>query len=309
MKFDRVYKLKEVAEFLDRPFIGSSEHIISGINEIHRVEKGDLVFVDHSKYYDKALNSLATTILIDEKVDFPKGKALIISDSPFDDYNKLANHFSPFIIQEKLISESAEVHESAIIYPNVFIGKNVKIGSESVIYSGASILDNTIIENNVIVGPNTVVGHSAFYYKRKTDGYYRMHTCGGVHLKNNVELGALCTIDSGVSSLTIIGEGSKLDNHVHIGHDTIIGKNCLFAAGVGIAGCVIIEDDVTLWGQVGCASNVTIGQGAVVLAQSGISKSIVGNKTYFGSPCGEVKSKFREISALKKLPELLQKLT
>ena len=309
MKLDRVYKLKEIAEFLDCAFIGSPEHIISGINEIHKVAKGDLVFVDHPKYYDKALKSLATTILIDKKVDFPQDKALIISNAPFDDYNKLANHFSPFIMQEKLINDTAEIHESAIIYPNVFIGNNVKIGSESVIYSGVSILDNTIIENNVIVGPNSVVGHSAFYYKRKTDGYCRMQTCGGVHLKNNVELGALCTIDSGVSSLTIIGEGSKLDNHVHIGHDTIIGKNCLFAAGVGIAGCVVIEDNVTLWGQVGCASNVTIGQGAVVLAQSGISKSLLGNKTYFGTPCGEVKSKFREISALKKLPKLLQKLT
>jgi UDP-3-O-[3-hydroxymyristoyl] glucosamine N-acyltransferase len=107
--------------------------------------------------------------------------------------------------------------------------------------------------------------------------------------------------------VTRIGEGTKIDNQVHIGHDTVIGKHCLLAANVGLAGCVSIEDNVTLWGQVGCASDITIGSHAVVLAQSGISKDLEGNKTYFGSPCSEVKEKFREMAALRQLPHLLQK--
>lgn len=308
MKFKKAHTVKEIADLLGCKFVGAPEHVISGINEIHKVENGDLVFVDHSKYYAKALKSAATTVLIDQEVECPEGKALIISNAPFDDYNKLARHFSPFVPQKEAINEGAEIHESAIIYPNVFIGKNVKIGAGSIIYAGVTVGDNTSIDTNVIVGPNTVIGHSAFYYKKKSTGYDRMHTCGGVHLKDNVEIGALCTIDAGVSGITIIGEGTKIDNQVQIGHDTVVGKNCLMAANVGVAGCVIVKDNVTLWGQVGCASDIVIGEGAVVLAQSGVGKDLVGGKTYFGSPCSEAKSKLREMAALRKLPEILENL-
>ena len=308
MKFKQAYTVKEIAELIDCAFIGDENHSVKGLNEIHRVEAGDLMFVDHPKYYEKALKSAATTILIDQKVECPEGKALIISEKPFDDYNKLARHFSPFVPQQSQVGENSSIDESALIYPNVFIGHNVSIGKNVIIYAGAVIGDNTIIEENVVVGPNTVLGHYAFYYKKKPTGFDRMHSCGGVHLKKGVEIGALCTIDAGVSAMTVIGEGTKIDNQVHIGHDTIVGKNCLMAANVGLAGCVIVEDNVTLWGQVGCASDVVIGEGATVLAQSGIGKSLTAGKTYFGSPCGDVRTKFREVAAIKKLPEILEKL-
>ena len=105
-----------------------------------------------------------------------------------------------------------------------------------------------------------------------------------------------------------IGKGTKIDNQVHIGHDTKIGENCLFAAGVGIAGCATIMNNVILWGQVGCASNIVVGEAAVVLAQSGIAKSLEGGKTYFGSPCAEAKEKFREMVALRQLPKFMNDL-
>ena len=190
----------------------------------------------------------------------------------------------------------------------MFIGNNVIIGKNSRIMPGAVILDRTIIGDNVLIGPNTTLGHNAFYYKRKPEGYDRMHSCGYVHIKDGVEIGANCTIDAGVTGNTEIGEGTKLDNMVHIGHDTVVGKHCLMAANVGVAGCVTIEDKVILWGQVGCASDVVLGEGAIVLAQSGIAKSLEPGKTYFGSPCGEVRVKFRELAAMKRLPELLEKL-
>ncbi len=308
MKLEPSVTLVELAEFLSCEYVGSPDHEISGINEIHMVEKGDLVFVDHPKYYQKALNSAATTILIDQKVDCPEGKALLISSAPFDDFNRLTRHFSPFKPQHTAIGQDSQVDPSALIYPNVFIGNNVKIGKNVIIYPGACIMDNSQLDDNVVIGPNTVIGHYAFYYKKKPSGFDRMYTCGGVHLHKGVEIGALCTIDSGVTGITTIGEGTKIDNQVHIGHDTIIGKHCLMAANVGLAGCVRIEDKVTLWGQVGCASDVTIGEGAIILAQSGIAKSLEGGKTYFGSPCSEVKEKFRELAALRRLPQILDKL-
>ena len=231
-----------------------------------------------------------------------------ISQAPFDDYNRLTRHFSPYRPQNTSIGEDSFVDGTALIYPNVFIGHNVKIGANVIIYPGVCIMDNTTIEENVIIGANSVIGHYAFYYKKKPSGYERMHTVGGVHIHKNVEIGALCTIDAGVSGITTVGEGTKLDDQVHIGHDTTIGKDCLMAANVGLAGCVRVMDKVVLWGQVGCASDVTLGEGAIVLAQSGISKSLEGGKTYFGSPCAEVKEKFREMAALRRLPGILEKL-
>jgi UDP-3-O-[3-hydroxymyristoyl] glucosamine N-acyltransferase len=308
MKFYRPHTLREIASIINRPFVGNDDHLVVGINEIHRVIAGDLVFVDHPKYYDKALSSNATTILIDKEVDCPEGKALIISPTPFDDFNALTRHFVPEKRLNATIGENCLIAESAIIYPGAVIGNDVKIGANTVILPGAVIGDRTEIGEEVIIGPNTVLGHSAFYYKRKPEGYNRMYTCGNVVIEDRVEIGALCTIDAGVTADTRIGEGTKIDNQVHVGHDTIIGKNCLLAANVGLAGCVVVQDRVTLWGQVGCASDVTIGEGAIILAQSGIAKSLEGGKTYFGSPCGEVKMKFRELAALRKLPSILEQL-
>ncbi len=308
MKLNTPHTLKEIADLIKCEFVGDPNHVVTGINEIHVVVPGDLVFVDHPKYYQKALNSAATTILIDQKVECPEGKGLIISKTPFDDFNRLTRHFSPFKPQSQAIGEDTVIDESAMIYPNVFIGHRVKIGKNVTLHAGVCIMDDCILEDNVIVGPNTVIGHYAFYYKKKPTGFDRMHTCGGVHLHKNVEIGALCTIDAGVTGMTTIGEGTKIDNHVQIGHDTVVGKHCLMAAHVGVAGCVRIMDRVTLWGQVGCASDITIGEGAIVLAQSGVGKDLEGGKSYFGSPCVEAKEKFREMVALKKLPQILDQL-
>ncbi len=308
MKLPRPYRLAEVAEFLNCNYLGDPNHLITGINEIHMVENGDLVFVDHPKYYDKALNSAATTIIIDKEVSCPDGKGLLISATPFDDFNKLTLHFSPLKHVLDGDDSAAQIDSSAIIYPNVHVGQNVVIGRNVVIYSGTFIADRTVIEDNAIIGPNTVIGFNAFYYKKKADGYHRMHTCGAVHIEQNVEIGALCTIDAGVTGVTKIGKGTKIDNQVHIGHDTQIGEDCLLAANVGIAGCAKIQNRVILWGQVGVASDLTIGEGAVILAQSGVSKDLEGNKTYFGSPCGEVREKFRELASLRKLPQLIDKI-
>ncbi|MFT5184371.1 MAG: UDP-3-O-[3-hydroxymyristoyl] glucosamine N-acyltransferase [Flavobacteriales bacterium] len=300
--------LSELAAMLGCSFVGDANHIVSGINEIHRVKKGDLVFVDHEKYYEKALNSAATTILIDKEVDCPKGKGLLVSESPFNDFNKLTRHFSPFNPWTSELGVDRKIGEGTKLFPNVNVGLNVTIGKDCVIHAGVVIHDNTIIGDRVVVHANTVLGADAFYYQKKEGSYSRMHTCGRVVVHDDVEIGALCTIDKGVSSDTVIGSGTKMDNHVHIGHDTIIGSNCLFAAQVGIAGCVIVEDDVVLWGQVGVVSDIRLGKGAVVLGQSGLMHDLEPGKTYLGSPATEARQKWREMGMIRKLPQLIEKL-
>ena len=308
MQFRRSYTLKELAQLLGLKFVGDDNHIVTGLNEIHRVEAGDLVFVDHPKYYDKALGSKATTILIDKEVACPEGKGLLISSQPFKDYNKLVNIMAAQVYSAVNHAVSAKIGEGSVILPGVYIGENVVIGKNCLIHPNVVLYNNTIIGDNVIIHSGSVIGADAFYYKRSSSGFEKFTSCGNVVIGDNVEIGALCTIDRGVSSSTRIGNGTKLDNHVQIGHDTVVGINCLMASHVGVAGVVNIEDHVTLWGQVGVPSNVTIGKGAVVLGQSGLMKSVSGGSTYFGSPAVESREKLKELALVRKLPELIARL-
>ncbi|GIZ15416.1 UDP-3-O-(3-hydroxymyristoyl)glucosamine N-acyltransferase [Capnocytophaga catalasegens] len=301
MKFIQPYTLEQIATIINSKYVGNSNFPVLGMNEIHVVEEGDIVFVDHPKYYDKALQSRATIILINKEVECPTGKALLISDDPFRDFNKLTDFFKPFQEAQTNIAPSAVIGKNTIIQPNVFIGNNVKIGSNCLIHAGVTIYDDCIIGDNVTIHSGTILGADAFYYKKRPEGFDKLKSGGRVVIQNNVDLGALCTIDRGVTNDTTIGQGTKIDNQVHVGHDTVIGKKCLIASQVGIAGCVIIEDEVTIWGQVGITSGITIGEKAVILAQSGISKSLEARKTYFGYPAEEARKKYKEMGAIRAL--------
>ena len=308
MKFPKTYPLNEIASIIGCEFVGDPNFPVTGMNEIHVVENGDIVFVDHPKYYDKALQSEATIVLINKNVDCPTGKALLISDDPFRDFNKLTNYFKPFKSSNSSISTSAKIGEGSVIQPNTFVGNNVTIGKNCLIHSNVSIYDHTVIGDNVIIHAGTILGADAFYYKKRESGFDQLISGGRVVIQNNVGIGALCTIDKGVTGDTVIGEGTKIDNQVHVGHDTVIGKKCLIASQTGIAGCVIIEDEVTLWGQVGTTSGITIGAKAVVLGQTGVTKSIEGGKSYFGTPVEESREKLKQLANIKKIPDLIQKL-
>lgn len=303
MKFPRIYSLKEIAEIIDSKFIGDADFPIYGINEIHVVEKGDIVFVDHPKYYDKALQSDATVILINKEVECPEGKALLISDDPFRDFVKIGQFFNPFQSSNNSISPSAIIGKGSHIQPGAFIGNNVEIGMNCLIHANVSIGDNCIIGNNVVIHSGTVLGGDGFYYKKRESGFDKLKSVGNVVIEDNVEIGANCTIDRGVTASTTIGEGSKLDNLIQIGHDTLIGKKCLIASQVGIAGCVIIGNDVTLWGQVGIKSGITIADNVVVMAQSGIGHNLEQGKSYFGSPADEARTMYKKMAASQILVE------
>ena len=308
MKFPKVHSLEEIANLLNCKFVGDKNFPVLGMNEIHVVEPGDIVFVDHPKYYDKALQSAATIVLINKKVDCPEGKALLISDDPFRDFNTLTKHFRPFQATTVSIALSATIGEGTVIQPNCFIGNNVTIGKNCLIHPNVTIYDHTVIGDNVMIHARTILGADAFYYKKRPDGFDQLISGGRVVIENNVGIGALCTIDKGVTGDTTIGEGTKLDNQVHVGHDTVIGKKCLIASQTGIAGCVIIEDEVTIWGQVGTTSGITIGAKAVVMGQTGVTKSVEGGKSYFGTPIEESREKLKQLANIKKIPEILTKL-
>ncbi len=308
MKLTKDLTLAQIAEMINAEFTGQPETIISGLNEIHMVEPGDLTFVDHPKYYKKALCSLANTIIINKKISAPDGKALLFSEDPFKDYVFLVKHFRKFEQCYSSISENAKIGENSIIQPGAFIGNHVSIGKNCIIHANVSIYDHCVIGNNVIIHANSVIGADAYYFKRRPDYYDKLESCGSVVIENDVEIGALCSIDIGVSGETRIGQGTKLDNHVQVGHDTYIGKNCLIGSQCAIAGVTIIEDDVILWSRVAVNKDLVIGKGAIVLATSAVDKSLEGGKQYFGVPAIEARERWKEIAALRQLPDVIKRL-
>lgn len=311
MRFDNPVPVTTIAQLIGAELTGNIDGLVTGINEIHKVEKGDLVFVDHPKYYDKCINSAATFIIINKQADCPEGKALLIVADPFEAYLKIVNFYRPFAPSFKVFGESSSAGDGAVILPGAYVGNHVTIGKNCIIHPNVTILDHCIIGDNVIIQAGTTIGSDAFYYNKKTNRdvhYKKMNSCGRVIIENDVEIGANCTIDRGVSHDTIVGAGTKLDNLVHIGHDTIIGKNCLFAAQVGIAGATIIEDNVILWGQVGVNKTLTVGKDAIVYAQSGVKDSIAGGKVYFGSPVEDAREKMKEFVWIKRIPQLWEKV-
>lgn len=311
MKLNAPVPVRWVAEFIHAELSGDAGLQATGINEIHKVSPGDISFVDTEKYYQACLRSPASIILINKKVECPEGKALLVCEDPFSAYVSLVLHFRPVEPSDKMISDSAVIGKGTVIQPGVFIGHHVRIGENCFIHPHVTIYDHCIIGNHVIIHSGTVIGADAYYYKRRPQReaqYDKLESCGRAIIHDQVEIGANCTIDKGVSGDTIIGLGTKLDNMVHVGHGTVIGKNCLLVAQTGIAGKVHIEDEVIIWGQAGVAKDLTIGKGAVILAQSGVHHDMEGGKTYLGSPAMDARIKRREFIWIQRIPELWEKL-
>lgn len=300
MTFKSPQTLKTIAELIGAKYVGDENFQIFGTNEIHRVKKGEIVFVNHPKYYDKALHSEATIILIDKEVACPEGKALLVSDDPFRDFNKINDHFTGIQTFETT-GNNLSVGEYCKIHPSVIIGNDVKIGDNCMIFPNVVIGDRTVIGNNCIIQAGTVLGGDAFYYNKNAEGYRKMLSVGNVILEDDVEIGVNCCIDRGVTDSTIIKKGSKLDNLIQIGHDTVLGERTLVASGAMIAGCCIIEDDVQVWGQVGMASGKRVGKGAVLLGKTGVNRDLEGGKTYFGSLAEEFREYLKKEVKLKNL--------
>lgn len=305
MKIEKT-SLKQIAELVGASIVGNPDFPVTGLNEIHKVELGDITFVDHPKYYAKALNSAASVVLINKEVDCPEGKALLLHNDPFDAFIRIMRHFRPFEPQSQSVSPSATIGEGTLIMPGAFVGHHTVIGKNCVIHPNVTIYDHCVIGDNVVIHSGSVIGADGYYFQRRNEGYKKFESFGRVVIGDDVEIGALCSIDKGVTSDTYINNGTKLDNHCQVGHDSYIGRNCLIGSHAAIAGVTRIEDDVILWGRVCVNKDLVIGEGAVVLATSAVDKSIEPGKAVFGVPAQEVKKQWREQAALRQLPDFLR---
>lgn len=308
MKFKDSITAKQIADWTNSEVIGDGAAYVLGLNEIHNVAHGDLTFVDHEKYYEFTLKSKASFVLINKRIEAPIGKTLLYNANPFLAYNYLAERFKPELRSTNAIALSAKIGEGSFVYPNTYIGENVRIGTNCIIHPNVTIYPYTEIGDNVIIHANTTIGSDAFYYKKQTTHYDKMHSAGKVVLENDVEIGAGCTIDAGVSSDTVVGKGTKIDDQVHIGHDVKIGVHCIIAGQVGIAGNTKVGNWVVLYGKVAVNKNIEIGDRAVVMATTAVAKSLAAGKTYIGIPAEEARTFARQYAIIKKLPDLWEKL-
>lgn len=308
MKLKQPLSVKDLAATYNAKLIGDETILVGSVNEIHKLTPDSITFVDHPKYYQKVLQSIASVIIINSEQPCPSGKALLVVKEPFEIYNQIALAAQPFVPATAAIAESATIGANTIIQPNVFIGENVVIGSNCIIHPNTTIYNNAVLGDNVIIHANTTIGSDAFYFNQKDGVYRKMHSIGRAIIQDNVEIGSSCSIDAGVSGDTIIGKGSKLDSQVHIGHGVVVGENCLFAAQVAVAGKTTIGNGVILYGKVGISKDLKIGDNVVMLASSNTDKDLEADNVYYGSPAILARDKWKEMVYTRQLPKVWHKI-
>ena len=308
MKFPEPIPISEIANMIGAKLYGDKTMVATGINEIHKVEKGDITFSDLEKYFNKALTSEASFVILNEAVEVPEGKAILVCDEPFKAYDSIVKRFRPYRSMMQSIDPTAKIHPSAVIEHNVSIGAHSVIGKDTVVETGVVIRDHCYIGERCIIQSGAMIGTDAFYFKRHDRMFTKWTTGGRVVIGDDVYIGANCTVNKGVSGDTVIGDGTKLDCLIHVGHGAVIGRHCLLAAQVGVAGKTIIGDHCVIYGQVGIAQNLVIGEGVTILAKAGVAKSLEPNKIYFGIPAAEAKEKYKELASLRVLPQVLKDL-
>lgn len=206
------------------------------------------------------------------------------------------------------IGQHSRVGDGSTVDAGVRIGNHVSIGNNCRIHPNAVIYDNTVIGDNVIIHSGAIIGADGFGYKYRDNQHVKVPHVGNVVIDNNVEIGANTCIDRGALGSTRIGLGSKIDNLVQLGHNNVVGRNVIICGQCGISGSCTIEDGAILAGSVGVADHVKIGTRAVVMARSGVSQDVEPGTQVWGSPAKDRKVAWRELAALAKLPELMQKI-
>jgi len=331
-KTKRTVSLKELATQVNAEFSGDGATEISGVAPIDSAGPGDITFVANEKYLKFLAATRASAVVLDK--DTPCDRlASLRHDNPYLTFARIIDilypgqpevnagiHASAVVEPDSDIAASAgigplchirggvTIGENTRLVSSVFVGRDATIGKNCLFYPGVRIMDGTTIGDNAIVHSSTVIGSDGFGFAESETGLKKIKQIGWVEIENDVEIGANVTIDRGALGPTRIGQGTKIDNLVHIAHNVEIGRHCILVAQVGISGSTKIGDGVVMGGQVGLVGHIEIGDGVRVGAQSGVSKSVAAGKTVFGSPARDIMETKRIEAALRRLPELLKRV-
>ena len=328
-----MYTIAQIAETVNGKIDGNPELAIKGVCDLTNGAIYHLSYIASEKYEDLIHKSKTTAILVGNNFTIDRGaKTLIYVENPAISFIDVIHLFHP---KESPIEQ---IHSSAIIPPTVemgenihmapyvvceenikigdgvrigagtCIGRNTTINNGSHIYSNVNIYHDVEIGKNCIIDSGSVIGADGFGLVKDNNSHHKMPHIGGVVIEDNVWIGSNCCIDRGTLNNTIIGEGSKLDNLIHIAHNVQIGKNCVLAGQVGIAGSSVLEDNVTLAGQVGIVGHLTMGKGSIVAAKSAVYQSIGSDSFVSGIPARNHKDRLRQDVAVNQLPNILNRI-
>lgn len=328
-----MFTISQIAETVNGIINGNPDLSILGVCDLKNSSANHLSYIESDKYKEFFHQSKASAMLVSKDFSVDRNeKTLIHVENPAISFIEVVHLFHP----QELPSE--QIHSSAIISPTAKIGKNVHIAAHVVleenvcigdgvrICAGAFIGENTTINNGTVIHPNvsiyhdviigkqciidsgSVIGADGFGLAKDKHRYHKIPHIGRVILKDSVWVGPNCCIDRGTLSDTIIGEGSKLDNLIHIAHNVQIGENCAIAGQVGIAGSSILEDNVSLAGQVGIIGHLVIGEGSIVAAKSAVFQSLEPGSFVSGVPARNHKDRLRQDVIINQLPDILYRI-
>lgn len=326
--------LKEIANFINAEIIGNENLLINSAARIDQAKIGDISFIYLPAYekFQKSTNASALVVKPELKKTRNDITYLEVDTPDIAFFSILRKYFAPKF-ELSGIDNTAYISPSAIIGNNVAIGKNVvisdnckigdntkishnstifenvEIGNDCIIFSNISIRENCKIGNRVIIHSNSVIGSDGFgYQKDHTNQYLKIPQIGNVIIEDDVEIGSNVSIDRAALGSTLIKKGSKLDNLIQIAHNVLIGQNTAISAQTGISGSSIIGNNCILAGQVGIADHIEVCDNVVIMAKSGVSKSITKPGFYFGSPSKEHKLALKLEAHLRNLPEYANKI-
>ncbi|MGR8981613.1 MAG: UDP-3-O-(3-hydroxymyristoyl)glucosamine N-acyltransferase [Gammaproteobacteria bacterium] len=328
--------IKDLAEACGARIEGGDPSILLySAGEITSAKQNQVTQLTNSRYSSYVQNTEASACFIAEGFsveNIPENLALLICDDPeicFIKSVKLlhpemsyAPQIAPQAVLEKnvalgeslyigpyaVIGENSSIGDNSEILAGAYLGKNVKVGKNCRIYPYAVIYDNVEIGENVIIHSGAIIGADGFGYKFRNHAHIKVPQVGNVIIEDNVEIGANTCIDRGALGSTVIGEGSKIDNLVQIGHNNKVGKHVIMCGQTGVSGSCVIDDYAILAGSAGVADHVTIGKGAIVMARAGVAGNVPPGVQVFGSPAKERKTAYKEQAAISKLPDLLKKV-
>lgn len=299
---------------------------LSDVAPLDRATKNDVSFFDNAKYAEQFKNSNAGACFVRAKYadTAPSGMILFITEDPYRCYALTAQKFYPvtqgrtgisaraIMLKDAVIGRDVTIGPGAVIGRNAVIGDGVVIGANSVIEEGVQIGENTrigalcsishaLIGSNVIIHRGVHIGQDGFGFAMGREGHVKVPQLGRVIIGDDVEIGSNTTIDRGTGPDTIIGDGTKIDNLVQIGHNAQVGRRVVIVAQVGISGSTRVGDGVVIGGQVGIAGHIKIGAGAKIAAQSGVMNDIPPGQSYGGSPAIPVVDWHRQTVAISRL--------
>jgi UDP-3-O-[3-hydroxymyristoyl] glucosamine N-acyltransferase len=327
--------LREIAEIASQPLPegADAERLVASAAALETAGPDDVSYMDNPKYTDALRTTSAGVLLVARKFAplAPQESATVfVLDQPYQVFATILARLYPTSLRPQSVFESNGVSPGSIVHPtarlepgvvidpgavvgphaeigagtivasSAVIGPHVKIGRECSIGPGASVL-NTLVGNRVIIHPGVRVGQDGFGFAMGASGHRKVPQIGRVIIQDDVEIGANTTIDRGASRDTVIGEGTKIDNLVQIGHNVVIGRHCVIVSQTGISGSATLEDFVVLGGQVGVIGHVRLGMGAQIAASSNVNSDVPPGARWGGTPAKPVRDWFREITAVKTL--------